>query len=182
MEDRRQYDVSLLLTDDEARMLLETAARRGQGIGAFLSGIVADIHHGHGDEGGLIYQYLDKSEPVTADSSFVAFCLRHGHEVDALDDISHWIDETAREAEDIRADIEAGVFPESKGWKPGATVADAMADLQEVERTLEELRRTRGQIWAEYQKEAAYPMTEDEALEEARAYQRMEDEWLSDND
>jgi len=64
--EKRSYTVTLQLTEEEARTLLDTAAKREQGIGEFLSEIVSYIHSGRGDEGDLLEDYLQRSEPVGA--------------------------------------------------------------------------------------------------------------------
>jgi len=46
--EKRSYTVTLQLTEEEARTLLDTAAKREQGIGEFLSEIVSYIHGGRG--------------------------------------------------------------------------------------------------------------------------------------
>lgn len=175
-EERKSYLVAIPLTEKEAEVLARTAAARGETIATFLSGIVTDITNGTGDEGDLIEAYLDRSDPVYSQDSWVAFCLKNGYDVDTLEYCNRDARECQRTIAEMQAIIEAGEMPpeEESDWEPGATLEDVKGEIAFYEEQRKDTLGEKETLWSAYKKgcwkDEGGTMTEEEAMEEAREY------------
>ena len=182
--EKRNYTVTLQLTEEEARTLLDTAAKREQGIGEFLSEIVSYIHSGRGDEGDLLEDYLQRSEPVGAERSFVNFCLYSGYDPGYLESLTDDIADHDKEAALIREEIEKDYFPIDRGWLPKTTKEDAYRELDFQESVAGDCKQERWILLHDYQRMASTyggtPKTEEECMKEAREYKEKLETWMTD--
>lgn len=178
---RKLYKVDLLLSEEEARALIEAAGRRGQSAGQMLAQIAADIYDGRGDEGDMMAAYMDRSEPLDACRSFVSYCLNYGHDPGYLAGLDEAVKDRAAEVAEMAADLARGTFPQDNGWLPDTTPEDAAEELEWHRQALEDASKEKAELWAGYLDQAKEwdPMTEAEALAEAEAYQRSADAFLS---
>ena len=172
---RQMYLLAVPMTDAEAKTLLRVSGKRGQDIGTFISNIVTDMHNGSGDEGDLIADYLNRSEPVEAGRSFAAYCIRYGYDLDGLPVLIKDMEEHMEAAANVERDIEAGSFPEDNGWLPGTTADEAREELAYHKAAIEDAATEKAELWDGYKKAAAMwggGLDEAQALAEVEGFRQ----------